>query len=312
MKILVFGAGVLGSYYASKLHEAKLDVTILARGEKFKNIQEQGIILENYFTGETSIRPVRVIDRMDADEFDLVLVFVQNIHIREILPILVKMKKPESFIFFGNNFKGFEHVCQVLGKERVLAGFGSIGGKRKKHSVIYVEANRKNPKKSSPIIIGELNGKLTDRIQKINGIFQGAGIGVTLSKEMVGWLKTHAAVILCIAGAAYKANLELKKLAENKALLMLMIRSMKESVKILFYAGITVEPFKYRVLALLPDFILYNLFRKMLVTEFAAIGLAGHARAARAEMKALAEDFLDLVKKSEIQTDVLKKILSYI
>jgi len=73
-----------------------------------------------------------------------------------------------------------------------------------------------------------------------------------------------------------------------------------------------VEPFKYRVLALLPDFILYNLFRKMLVTEFAAIGLAGHARAARAEMKALAEDFLDLVKKSEIQTDVLKKILSYI
>jgi 2-dehydropantoate 2-reductase len=36
MRILVFGAGVLGSYYATKLYQAGMDVTILARGENIK------------------------------------------------------------------------------------------------------------------------------------------------------------------------------------------------------------------------------------------------------------------------------------
>jgi len=312
MKILVFGAGVLGSYYAGKLYKANLDVTILARGEKYKHIKEKGVILENYFTHEKSILPVKVIENPDSVDFDLVLVFVQCIHVKKILPILSKTKKTESFVFFGNNLAGFENVCQVLGKERVIAGFGAIGGKRKGHTVIFADADRKNPDKKGPIIMGELNGKLTDRIQAIKEILLGAGIEVKISKDINGWLKTHAAVILSLAGAAYKVNLELKKLAENKQLLYLMIRSIKQSIKVLFYAGITIEPFKYRILALLPNFILHRIFKKLFVSEFAAIGLAGHARAARAEMKALSDDFLTLAKNSEVQTDALKEILSYI
>jgi len=54
------------------------------------------------------------------------------------------------------------------------------------------------------------------------------------------------------------------------------------------------------------------MFKKLLGSEFAAIGLAGHARAARSEMKALSLDFLKLAKKSSVQTDALNTILSYI
>jgi hypothetical protein len=80
----------------------------------------------------------------------------------------------------------------------------------------------------------------------------------------------------------------------------------------LFYAGITIEPFKYRILALLPDFILYRMFKKLLGSEFAAIGLAGHARAARSEMKVLSLDFLKLAGRSSVKMDALKTLLSYI
>ncbi|WP_241080673.1 ketopantoate reductase family protein [Natranaerofaba carboxydovora] len=34
MKVLFFGAGVLGSLYAAKMKEAGLDVTIVARGNR--------------------------------------------------------------------------------------------------------------------------------------------------------------------------------------------------------------------------------------------------------------------------------------
>ena len=40
MKILVYGAGYIGSLYAAKLEESGNDVTILARGLWFKEIQE--------------------------------------------------------------------------------------------------------------------------------------------------------------------------------------------------------------------------------------------------------------------------------
>ena len=45
MKILVYGAGNLGSLYAAKLKDAGHDVTILARGKRLHSIREHGILL---------------------------------------------------------------------------------------------------------------------------------------------------------------------------------------------------------------------------------------------------------------------------
>ena len=38
MRILIYGAGVIGSFYASRFAKAGLDVTILARGQRLKRI----------------------------------------------------------------------------------------------------------------------------------------------------------------------------------------------------------------------------------------------------------------------------------
>ena len=39
-KILVFGAGVLGSYYAAMLQEGGHEVTVVARGQRNKVVQK--------------------------------------------------------------------------------------------------------------------------------------------------------------------------------------------------------------------------------------------------------------------------------
>ena len=38
MRILIYGAGVIGSFYASRFAKAGLDVTVLARGALVKRI----------------------------------------------------------------------------------------------------------------------------------------------------------------------------------------------------------------------------------------------------------------------------------
>ena len=52
MKILFFGAGPLGSFYAHLLHEKGVDVTVLARGERYDWIKENGLVLLNEITGQ--------------------------------------------------------------------------------------------------------------------------------------------------------------------------------------------------------------------------------------------------------------------
>ncbi len=39
-KVLFFGAGVLGSVYAAKMYDAGIDVTVVARGKRLKDIKE--------------------------------------------------------------------------------------------------------------------------------------------------------------------------------------------------------------------------------------------------------------------------------
>jgi 2-dehydropantoate 2-reductase len=50
VKILVYGAGVLGSLYAVRLADSENDVTILARSQRLIDIRSNGIVLEDVAT----------------------------------------------------------------------------------------------------------------------------------------------------------------------------------------------------------------------------------------------------------------------
>ena len=44
MRILIYGAGVIGSLYAVLLKEAGYDTTIYARGHRLEALQNQGLL----------------------------------------------------------------------------------------------------------------------------------------------------------------------------------------------------------------------------------------------------------------------------
>ena len=51
MRILVLGAGVIGSVYAGKLLEAGHEVVLLARGSRLADLQSHGLLLEDAESG---------------------------------------------------------------------------------------------------------------------------------------------------------------------------------------------------------------------------------------------------------------------
>ena len=56
MRILIYGAGVIGSFYASRFAKAGLDVTILARGQRLKELQGHGL----WYRGKARTHKVEV------------------------------------------------------------------------------------------------------------------------------------------------------------------------------------------------------------------------------------------------------------
>ena len=54
-RILVYGAGVLGSLYAARLWQAGRSVSFLARGQRLADLRMRGIVLEDRVTGEGTV-----------------------------------------------------------------------------------------------------------------------------------------------------------------------------------------------------------------------------------------------------------------
>lgn len=55
MKILIYGAGVIGSIDAAKLHAPDTDITLLARGKRYETLKQNGVIIRDVLSGKQII-----------------------------------------------------------------------------------------------------------------------------------------------------------------------------------------------------------------------------------------------------------------
>ena len=80
-RILVIGAGVNGSVCASGLYTAGIDATILARGKRYKELQDDGIVIENPFKNTRSVTRVPVIHSLEPQDcYDFIYACIMTIY----------------------------------------------------------------------------------------------------------------------------------------------------------------------------------------------------------------------------------------
>ena len=308
-KILVYGAGVLGSVYAGKLHQAGYEVTLLARGKRWVELQEQGLVLVKDGATKLEQMPVRVIDQLAPDDaYDLVLVIVRKNQIASVLPTLAMNRCTPNVMFFVNNAEGPGALIEAIGRERVMLGFPGAGGQRVDGVIHY----RLTPRIMQPTTIGELDGSKSERLAQIGQALSDAGVPVAISENMDAWLKTHIALVSPIANAIYLAGGSNYRLAHTRDGLVLMIRAVKEGLQVLHALHVPATPAKYAALAWLPEPLLVAILQKGMDTAQAELVLARHANAARDEMLTLAEEFRALARQSGIKTPAIDTLFCYL
>lgn len=100
MRILVYGAGVLGCELAHVLMQNKKNVvTLLARGEWKEMIDQKGLVIRHWVQRKTTTERIKTVDTLAPDDYyDLVFVVVQAGQLPDVLPVL-KANKSQYFVF---------------------------------------------------------------------------------------------------------------------------------------------------------------------------------------------------------------------
>ena len=313
MKILFYGAGVLGSFYAARLHEAGHDVSILARGRRLEELEEHGVVLENANTGEQTTTRVRVVERLAAeDAYHLVVVIVRKNQLPSVLEALAESEATPDVLFMLNNASGPSQMVDALGRERVLLGFPGAGGVREGHVVRHLVP----PgwlQKAQKTTFGELNGNMSPRLERILEAFGEAGFPVAASPNMDAWLRTHASLLVAIGTALYAAGGDIRRLSRTPDALILMVRALRENFGVLRALGLPVTPRVMLALRWLPEPLLVPLIRRLLDTDTAEMGIVPHANADADEIRQLADELEELARAAAVPTphaDLLSKHLN--
>ncbi len=310
MKILIYGAGPLGSLFAARLQKAGHRVSILARGQRLADLRAHGIVLEDALTGHPTTTRVNIVEQLAPDDaYDLVAAIMRKNQIAAILPVLAANRTTPNVLFMGNNAAGPDEYVRALGRARVLMGFGGAGGMRAGHVMrVVVEARGKK----AAVTLGELDGKVAPRLKEIASAFESAGFQAGLCPNIDAWLKSHVAVISPIALALYAAGGDNYRLARTPDAIVLAIRALREGLRILRALNIPITPRALRIYEWIPEFILVPLVQRLFSTQQAEIGIAGHANAARDEMKQLADEFQVLARAARLATPAIDRLLPYL
>ena len=309
MTILFYGAGVLGSLDAARLQEAGQEVSILARGQRLADIREHGLVLEDASTGQRATTRVKAVERLAPDDaYDLVVVLMRKNQVSAILPALAANRHTPNVLFMGNNAAGPDEMIQALGRERVLLGFPGAGGYQEGHTITFkiVSARRQ------PTTFGELAGRTTPRLRHIVAAFKSAGFPVVINPNMEAWLKTHVAEVSPVANALYLAGGDNYRLANTRDGLVLLVRAIREGYRVLQALGVPITPANHKIFNWIPEPILVALMRRRLNSKAAEIQMAGHANAARDEMKQIADEFRTLARTTSVPTPAMDRLYIYI
>jgi len=304
MRILVLGAGVIGSVYASKLLAAGHEVVLLARGRRLTDLQSSGLILEEAESGQRTALQVTALGAIGADDrYDLVLVPVRSEQLASTLPALSDMRDGSDVLFFGNTAGRQAQLVGELGS-RVLFGFPAAGGTRDGPIVRYVLIGQQQT------MLGEPDGATTRRAQHLKMVLQGAGFPTTITANMDGWLLGHAAFVVPIAFALYRVDTDAFRLAADRDTVKLMVRATRQAFRALRASRNAEIPTNLMALYLgLPAAFAVSYWRRVLAGPRGELWFAAHTRAAPEEMRALADDLQAAIRRTGRPAPDLTKLL---
>jgi ketopantoate reductase len=311
VKVLVFGAGVIGVAYAWQLSLAGHDVALLARPGRKCELERDGVVISCLdmrgssllMGGGKHINAVyhpKLVESFSTDnQYELILVCVRRNQLRDVLPTLEGNAGDATILFLQNNWTGVKEIEPFLTPSRYLLGFPSVGGARDQREVKCVLL--------ADTRLGEADGQVTPRLKRIAGAIHEAGFKPKLSRQIIPWLQIHCAGVAAFTGCYYKAG-SYETLTQSSSLIREMILALRESLEVCRARGINSKNRSYG----LPLFLLVPLTKRLFRSETGRLGTEGHMGHASDEAQFIYFEVLAEGERLGVNMPYLKGFQKYV
>ena len=291
MRILIFGAGVIGSLYGALLAEAGYDVSVYARGRRLESLSRNGLLFKS--GGTIRKAPVKVLSKLEAeDRYDLVFLTVRENQLHAALKDL-RQNSSTTIVTMVNSLETYDRWEAICGVGRIIPAFPGAGGGFDKD----VLDAALTPRIIQPTTFGKTDG----REKELACILHGAKIPYQIVPDMHAWQLCHLAMVVPIADAYYEAA-DPEHAGRDAVLMRKTAKQIRDNLNVIAARKIRLSPEKMQAFRLLPvplvGWILSLVFRSSFGDRF----MYRHSMKAPDEMRQLHEQFYRWLEHEDKET----------
>lgn len=280
MRILVFGAGVIGSLYSALLAEAGYDVSVYARGRRLESLLQDGLLYKD--KGKIRKAPVKVLSKIEPENcYDYVFLTVRENQLHT-APEELRQNTSKTIVTMVNSLEAYDRWEAICGAGRIIPAFPDAGGGFD-GSVLDAALT---PRLIQPTTLGKTDG----REKELARILRRAKIPYQIVMDMHAWQLCHLAMVVPIAEAYYEAA-DPKNAGRDAVLMRKTAKQIRNNLSAIAARRIRLSPEKMQAFRLLPvplvGFALGFVFR----SRFGDCFMYRHSMKAPDEMLKLHEQF---------------------
>jgi len=306
MKILIYGAGVIGCTYGWQLANTGCEVTLLVKEGRAKKITDEGISIRcsDFRTGEKQeseiiFRPKVIEILIQDNDFDYIIVSVNSIDLPVILPILSRSAGKAHILFFLNLWNEFEEIAKQLKPEQYSFGFPFMAGGGRNNRVIESIISGS---KYSKTMLGDVNSKIIYELDKAN-------MKPFISGQIINWLVPHYVFIAALSAGVIKAGGTMSAFFNNKQIIRDSIKAIREGFEICSKRGINPKKEKVNRLYYLPFLICIPVMKNIFSNEDMASMFDGYLKHTDREIRYMLNKIISSGKEFDVKTPYLNHLI---
>jgi 2-dehydropantoate 2-reductase len=180
MRLLIVGAGAVGSYFGGRLLQAGHDVTFVVRQQRAAELVRQGVSIRSRF-GDVELPAVpHLLAQQLKEPFDVIILSCKAYDLPAAVSSFAPAVGPNTVILpLLNGMRHLELLDKHFGSERVLGGVCMIFVSRDRDGKVI----HKNDVHS--IVFGKRGGSGSSRIKALSAIFSDAHFNHRISETIL-------------------------------------------------------------------------------------------------------------------------------
>ena len=243
MEIVVLGAGALGSIITGHLARAGESVSLIARGDRARFLQQNGVTVTGLSKFNASC-PV-ITDANALSGGDVLILAVKSHDVDAALASVADMKF-SSVLSVQNGVYGNEQLARVFGSQATLGATASFSGEVSPQGEVRFTVN-------GGFFIGELPSGLSPRVEDLATTLANSGINAEAVPNIQSLQWSKFVLWVAYTSIAVLTRLPTYKFLSDQDTALLCARIMREVANVAKHREIALEDVGFPVISVVND-----------------------------------------------------------